>query len=32
MQVADSGNCALWVIAAMAEHDEEEDNELSVSD
>jgi hypothetical protein len=31
VQVADSGNCALQVIAAMAEHDEEDD-ELSASD
>jgi hypothetical protein len=32
VQAADSGNCALQRIAAMAEHDEEEDDELSVSD
>jgi hypothetical protein len=32
VQAADSGNCALQIIAAMAEHDEEEDNELSTSD
>jgi hypothetical protein len=32
VQVADSGNCALQRIAAMAEHNEEEDNELSASD
>jgi hypothetical protein len=32
VQVADSGNCALQIIAAMAEHDEEGDNELSASD
>jgi hypothetical protein len=32
VQVADSGNCALQIIAAMAEHDEEEDDELSASD
>jgi hypothetical protein len=32
VQVADSGNCALQIIAAMAEHDEEEDNELSAND
>jgi hypothetical protein len=32
VQVADSGNCALQRIAAMVEHDEEEDDELSVSD
>jgi predicted RNase H-like nuclease (RuvC/YqgF family) len=32
VQVVDSGNCALQIIAAMAEHDEEEDDELSVSD
>jgi hypothetical protein len=32
VQVVDSGNCALQVIAAMAEHDEEEDDELSASD
>jgi hypothetical protein len=28
VQVADSGNCVLQIIVAMAEHDEEEDNEL----
>jgi hypothetical protein len=32
VQVADSGNCALQIIAAMVEHDEEEDDELLVSD
>jgi predicted RNase H-like nuclease (RuvC/YqgF family) len=32
VQVADSGNSALQRIAAMAEHDEEEDDELSASD
>jgi hypothetical protein len=32
VQVADSGNCALQRIAAMAEHDEEKDDELSASD
>jgi predicted RNase H-like nuclease (RuvC/YqgF family) len=32
VQVADSGNCALQIIAAMVEHDEEEDDELSASD
>jgi hypothetical protein len=32
VQVADSGNCTLQRIAAMAEHDEEEDDELSASD
>jgi hypothetical protein len=32
VQVADSGNCTLQIIAAMAEHDEEEDDELSASD
>jgi hypothetical protein len=32
VQVADSGNCAVQIIAAMAEHDEEEDDELSASD
>jgi hypothetical protein len=32
MQLADSGNWALQIIAAMAEHDEEEDDELSASD
>jgi hypothetical protein len=32
VHVADSGNCALQIIAAMAEHDEEEDDELSASD
>jgi hypothetical protein len=32
VQVADLGNCALQRIAAMAEHDEEEDDELSPSD
>jgi hypothetical protein len=32
VQVADSGNCALQRIFAMAEHDEEEDDELSASD
>ena len=31
VQVADSGNCTLYIIAAMAEHDEEEDDELSSS-
>jgi hypothetical protein len=31
VQVADSRNCALQRIAAMAEHDEEEDDELSAS-
>jgi hypothetical protein len=32
VQVADSGNWALQRIAAMAEHNEEEDDELSTSD
>jgi hypothetical protein len=32
VQVADSGNCTLQRIAAMAKHDEEEDDELSASD
>jgi hypothetical protein len=32
VQVADSGNCALQRIAAMAEHDEGEDDELSAND
>jgi hypothetical protein len=32
VQVADSGNCAVQIIAAMTEHDEEEDDELSASD
>jgi predicted RNase H-like nuclease (RuvC/YqgF family) len=32
LQIADSGNCALQIIVAMAEHNEEEDNELSASD
>jgi hypothetical protein len=32
VQVADSGNCTLQRIAAMVEHDEEEDDELSASD
>jgi hypothetical protein len=32
VQVVDLGNCALQIIAAMAEHDEEEDDELSPSD
>jgi hypothetical protein len=32
VQVADSGNCALQRIVAMAEYDEEEDDELSASD
>jgi hypothetical protein len=31
VQVADSGNCALQRIATIVEHDEEEDDELSVS-
>jgi predicted RNase H-like nuclease (RuvC/YqgF family) len=31
VQVGDSGNCALQRIATMAEHDEEEDDELSAS-
>jgi hypothetical protein len=31
VQVADSGNCALQIIATMAEHDEEEDDELLAS-
>jgi hypothetical protein len=31
VQVADSGNSALQRIATMAEHDEEEDDELSAS-
>jgi hypothetical protein len=31
VQVADSGNYILQIIAAMAEHDEEEDDELSAS-
>jgi hypothetical protein len=32
VQVADSGNRALQIIAAMVEHDEEEDDELLASD
>ena len=32
VQVAESGNYALLIIVALAEHDEEEDDELSVSD
>jgi hypothetical protein len=28
VQVVDSGNCALQIIAALAEYDEEEDDEL----
>jgi hypothetical protein len=32
VQAADAGNCALQIIAAMAEHNEEEDDELSASD
>jgi hypothetical protein len=32
VQSADSGNCSLQIIAAMAEYDEEEDDELSASD
>jgi hypothetical protein len=32
VQVADSRNCTLQRIASMAEHDEEEDDELSASD
>ena len=32
IQPTDSGNCALQIIVAMAEHDEEEDFELSTSD
>jgi hypothetical protein len=32
VQVADSGNCALQIIAAMAEHDKEEDDELLAND
>jgi hypothetical protein len=32
VQAVDSGNCALQRIDAMAEHDEEEDDELSASD
>jgi predicted RNase H-like nuclease (RuvC/YqgF family) len=32
VQVADLRNCALQIIAAMAEHDEEEDDELLASD
>jgi hypothetical protein len=32
MQPVDSGNCAPQIIVAMAEHDEEEDDELSASD
>jgi hypothetical protein len=32
VQAADLGNWALQIIAAMAEHDEEEDDELSASD
>jgi hypothetical protein len=32
VQLANWGNCALQLIAAMAEHDEEEDDELSVCD
>jgi uncharacterized protein involved in exopolysaccharide biosynthesis len=32
VQFADLGNCTIQIIAAMAEHDEEQDDELSVSD
>jgi predicted RNase H-like nuclease (RuvC/YqgF family) len=32
VQSADSGDCTFQIIAAMAEHDEEQDDELSVSD
>jgi hypothetical protein len=32
VQAADSGNCTLQRIAAMAEHDEEEEDEFSASD
>jgi hypothetical protein len=32
VQAVDSGNCVLQIIAAMVEHDEEEDEELSASD
>jgi hypothetical protein len=32
VQATNLGNCALQRIAAMAEHDEEEDDELSASD
>jgi hypothetical protein len=32
VQSTDSGNCTLQIIAAMAEYDEEQDDELSVSD
>jgi hypothetical protein len=32
VQVANSGNCALQRIAAMAKHDEGEDDELSAND
>jgi hypothetical protein len=32
VQSADSGDCALQIIAAMAEHNEEQDDELSASD
>jgi hypothetical protein len=31
VQSTDSRNCALQIIAAMAEHDEEQDDELSTS-
>jgi hypothetical protein len=32
VQSTDSGDCALQIIAAMAEHDEEQDDELLASD
>jgi hypothetical protein len=32
VQIAYSRNCALQIIVAMAEHDEEEDKEISASD
>ena len=32
VQIANSKNCTLQIIVAMAEHDEEEDEELSESD
>jgi hypothetical protein len=32
VQIADSRNCTLQIIAAMAEHDEEENDDLSASD
>jgi hypothetical protein len=32
VQATDARNCALQIIAVMAKHDEEEDDELSASD